>query len=187
MRRLGQSSLVFSATLSSVGLVACAASTKDGSGTSTVCVVRHAEAFKNLKPPPSGLTAKALDRLTDAGRSRAEDIARSLPGPVAVLMSSPLSRTRQTAAPIAETQGVELEVKDALAPLGGQGEEVAGDRIEALLTELRRRLDAGEIAVLVTHGDMGPRILGSLDGSGPAAGHKLKTGGVRCVSLSLLR
>ena len=95
-------------------------------------LVRHAEAAPG-RPD-------ALRSLTPAGRAVARELAGRLARerPDAVL-SSPLLRARETAAPIAEAAGVDLETDERLAP-GAELDDVR----EALAGH-------GETAVVVAH------------------------------------
>lgn len=149
---------------------------------SQLCIVRHAEAFKNLASPPAGLTPAQLDSLTPNGRAQARALSSRLPRNVVVLASSPANRARQTASEL----GVEvaLEIEPALRPLDGatpwdervatwaRGEDPRPEdgesledgamRARAWLTALRARVGAGEHAVIVTHGDLASLLLGEL-------------------------
>jgi phosphohistidine phosphatase SixA len=90
-------------------------------------VVRHAKAEQG--------SPDELRPLTGKGRTRALELARELAalGPDAVV-SSPLVRAQETAAPIADAAGVELVLDERLAPgatlddvraaVAGQGETV---------------------------------------------------------------
>jgi phosphohistidine phosphatase len=79
-------------------------------------LVRHAKAEQGQPDE--------LRPLTKKGRERALELGRELAGlqPDAVV-SSPLVRAQETAAPIAEAAGVELVLDDRLAP-GASADEV---------------------------------------------------------------
>lgn len=183
-----------------------------GAGARQLCVVRHAEAYKNLSPPPGGLSAAELDRLTAQGEAQARALSERLPRPVALVWSSPAGRAQETAALLASLveAPVEMpvEVKEALRPLDGDlswsarlaawdrgadldpegGESLAeGDaRGRALLTALRAALPAGSHAVVVTHGDMAPTLIGALTGApllSRPRGEAIGTGEMRCLPL----
>ena len=98
-----------------------------------ICVVRHAEAWKNVAEDqrPSGLTEAELDTLTPAGEGRARDVGAALAAALgdrtSCWASSTAGRAIQTAELAAaawrERRGAvapaPLEVTDALAPLAG--------------------------------------------------------------------
>lgn len=150
-----------------------------------LCVVRHAEAFKNLDPPPPGLDPVRLDTLTPRGEAQARAARDALGAALARVSSSPAGRARQTAALIAGERAVEIE--PALRPLDGDiawsertrawsagddprpaGGEALADgraRIAAKLDALRATLAPGERAVWVTHGDVASIVLGDLRGT----------------------
>ncbi len=80
-----------------------------------IAFVRHGESEHNEQGRLGGL----LDApLTDRGRGQALDLARALgaEGPAAVL-ASPLARARDTAAAIADTAGLDVELDDRLVEL----------------------------------------------------------------------
>jgi len=171
-----------------------------------VCVVRHAEAFKNLTPVPDGMKAQDLDALTPRGEADASALAVRLPPRLEVVLSSPTRRTRQTAEGLAGA--VRVEVSEALRPLAGgplpaprgelwragedprpEGGESLADgqaRVVALLDQLRAELPPGGVAVLVTHGPIAATILGELRGAPLLMRHRtddLATGEMRCLPL----
>lgn len=173
----------------------------------TLCVVRHAEAFKNLDPPPAGLDPVGLDTLTPRGEVQALAVRDALgAGPVRV-SSSPAGRARQTAALIAGGADT-VEIVAALRPLDGDiewsersqawragddlrpagGESLADGRarVAALLDALRAKLGPGERAVWVTHGDIASLVLGELRGTPlleRPTRDTLDTGGHACLPL----
>ncbi len=108
-----------------------------------VFVVRHAEKAKDDPRDPS---------LSEAGRRRAEELAQLLSAArVTHLFSSQFRRTRQTLAPLARQQELEVQVISAHDP----------DRQrEALLG-----LPPGSVAVLAGHSNTVPGMVQSLDGS----------------------
>ncbi len=150
----------------------------------TICVVRHAQAHKNLEPPPAQMTSAQLDALTSKGEAQARAMQEGLPAHAAVIWTSPLGRTRQTADILA--QGASVVVHRDLRPLDGEmdydarvaaasrgddprpadGESLhdGAERVRAVLTQLRQELDTGEDAVVVTHGDIASLLLGELRG-----------------------
>jgi broad specificity phosphatase PhoE len=152
---------------------------------SQLCIVRHAEAWKNVNPRPSELTAEQLDQLTPRGQEQARALAATLPRPVALVWSSPATRTQQTAEPLG--LDVTTDIVAELRPLDGDvsweerlrrwaaqqdprpadGESLADGRVRAqlVLQRVRQRLPAGAHAVLVTHGDLASILIGELRGT----------------------
>lgn len=149
---------------------------------SQVCVVRHAEAFKNLVPPPEDLTPEQLDSLTERGIQQARAIAQKLPSGVKLVWSSPAGRAQQTAQQIVEPSAITVRVElrqidgsmswdertaawargEDPRPFDGESLADAQLRVQTLLTELAPELAPGQHAVLVTHGDIASLILGEL-------------------------
>ncbi|MCL6596199.1 MAG: histidine phosphatase family protein [Firmicutes bacterium] len=82
-------------------------------------LVRHGESWSNVEhrlcglPPGPGLTPRGLGQ----ARAAAERLLRRAPRPHAVL-SSPLRRARETAAPYALAVGLAVQVVDDLRELG---------------------------------------------------------------------
>lgn len=172
-----------------------------------LCVVRHAEAFKNLSPTPPDMSDAQLDTLTETGAAQARQLGQRLPNGVVLLMTSPAQRAQQTAALL----GLKLEarVTPSLRPLegtmswearqaqwargedarpAGGGESLADGarRVEALLAEVRQKLGPGEHAVMVTHGDVAALLLGELRGTPlleRTTRDTLATGGMRCLPI----
>ena len=152
---------------------------------SQLCVVRHAQAYKNLDPRPDDLSSERLDSLTPSGEDRARALGDALPEGVAEVRSSPTQRTRQTAELLRGS--APLMVDPRLRPLEGDiswderasawsrgedprpegGESLAdgAERVESLLRQLRSELRPGEHAVAVTHGDIASILLGEIRGT----------------------
>lgn len=177
----------------------------------TLCVVRHAEAFKNIDPPPPGLDPAGLDTLTPRGEEQARAVRDTLgAGPVRV-SSSPAGRAHQTAALIAGGADA-VEIVAALRSLDGDvawserseawhggddprpagGESLADGRarVAAQLDALRAKLGPGERAVWVTHGDVASLVLGELRGTPlleRPTRDTLDTGGHVCLPLDATR
>jgi phosphohistidine phosphatase SixA len=108
-----------------------------------VFVVRHAEKAKDDPRDPN---------LSEAGRRRAEDLAQLLStADVTHLFSSQFLRTRQTLAPLAQQQELEIQVISAHDP---------DKQKEALL-----RLPPGSVAVVVGHSNTVPAMVQSLGGA----------------------
>lgn len=175
-------------------------------GTSILCVVRHAEAFKNLDPPPADMTAEELDSLTVDGKRQAHELRKSIPRGVTRVWSSPANRARETAAQLALRPPVVIE--PALRQLDGEiswderttawsrgedgrpdGGESLGDgaeRVREMLDRLREELSPGEHAVIVSHGDIVSLILGELRGTpllDRPTHDRLSTGELSCLPL----
>jgi broad specificity phosphatase PhoE len=171
-----------------------------------LCVVRHAEAYRNLNPPPPDLTAEQLDTLTPNGEDQARRLASVLPEPVGLLWSSPTKRTRQTAelsgldksvALVPELRLLEGDVswdervrhwqsdKDP-RPDGGESLADGHARVLTLLERLRAELPEAHHAVVVTHGDIASLIIGELQGTSLLARpttHTLGSGETLCLPL----
>jgi broad specificity phosphatase PhoE len=82
------------------------------SGVRTVFLVRHGRTALNAQERLRGLLDVELD---DTGRAEAGALARRFAGAaLAVVLTSPLTRARQTAAPIAAAAGARVEVDAAL-------------------------------------------------------------------------
>jgi broad specificity phosphatase PhoE len=181
-------------------------SNEAGALESQLCVVRHAEAFKNLTPPPEGLTPEQLDSLTPNGEAQTRAASTHLPRGVRVLASSPANRAQQTARGLG--LDVEVAIEPALRALEGdlawdarvaawsRGEDPRPDggesladgatRVRALLTSLRARVHDGEHAVVVTHGDVAALVIGELRGTAlleRPSRHELGTAEVACLPL----
>ena len=108
-----------------------------------VFVVRHAEKAKDDPRDPS---------LSEAGHRRAEDLAQLLSAArVTHLFSSQFRRTRQTLAPLAQQQELEVQVISAHDP---------DKQKEALLG-----LPPGSVAVVAGHSDTVPAMVQSLGGN----------------------
>lgn len=109
-----------------------------------VYLVRHAEKASADKDP----------ELTEAGRARAQVLARTLnDAGIATIHSTDFKRTRQTAAPLAERLGIAVRTYD-------------WDEMEALAAAMRA---AGGRHLVVGHSDTTPELVGLLGGEpGPA-------------------
>jgi broad specificity phosphatase PhoE len=186
-----------------------AAADPDTTTSPTLCVVRHAEAFKNLDPkthPEVAAMSKAdLDHLTAAGEAQAEALATRLPTTEVIVYASPAARAQETAERL---QRGSVTVTEALRSLDGgpslaareaawrrgedprpEGGESLADgalRVDALVDTLRDEARPGSTIVLVTHGDIAPLILGAADGAALLERPlrvSLPTGAMRCVAL----
>jgi phosphohistidine phosphatase SixA len=121
-----------------------------------VYLVRHGKAGDRM-------TWEGDDRarpLTRAGRRQAEAIATMLARePVEHLVTSPYVRCIETLVPLASQAARSLEMSDALAE---------GATLEQAWSLVRKF--ASEGAVLCTHGDVVPMLLGHLEARGVAIG-----------------
>lgn len=139
-------------TLGAIVLAAilCAPSAPAADG-SVVFLVRHAE-----KTSEKGYGPARDPRLTDAGRERAEALARVLaPAGITHVHSTDYRRTRETAAPVAEALGLEVRRYDARM-------------LESFADELR---GAPGRHLVVGHSNTTPRLVELLGGQpgGPIA------------------
>lgn len=109
-----------------------------------VYLVRHAEKATGGKDPD----------LTEAGRARAQALARTLgDAGIGAIHSTDFKRTRQTAAPLAERLGLEVRIYD-------------WDEMQALASAMRA---ASGRHLVVGHSDTTPELVGLLGGEpGPA-------------------
>jgi phosphohistidine phosphatase SixA len=109
-----------------------------------VYLVRHAEKASGGKDP----------ELTEAGRARAQALARTLgDAGIESIHSTDFKRTRETAAPLAHRLGVAVRIYD-------------WDEMEALAAAMRA---AGGRHLVVGHSDTTPELVGLLGGEpGPA-------------------
>lgn len=168
----------------SVGACAGGPDVREAPAASLLCVVRHAEAYKNLDPPPEGLTPEQLDTLTPNGEDQARALRSALPAPIGRVLTSPANRAAQTAA-LLEAGAVETEPAlrslrgelawderaagwargEDLRPEGGESLADGAARAAALVERLREDLGAGEHAVVVTHGDIVSILLGASRGT----------------------
>jgi broad specificity phosphatase PhoE len=125
-----------------------------------VFLVRHAKAQKR----PDWRGPDVHRPLTAGGRRQAFGFAKSLDGTrVRRIVSSPALRCRQTVAPLAFETGVPLEVDARL--FEGKGAEGA--------LALLQKLPDGT-AVLSSHGDVIPELLGRLEAAGVDVDDKLR-------------
>lgn len=155
-------------------------------------LVRHAQAYSNLRPAPEGMSDEELDHLTDLGRAQAERTAAALRGQgVERVLSSPANRARETAEILAEALGVPLQVEPRLRPLdlgdgldwpdrfeaweagrdpsppGGESLAELGVRVAGLVDDLPDEVSGGGAAVLVAHSEVIGAYLGHLGGVPP--------------------
>lgn len=160
-------------------------------GALRVYVIRHAQAFTNLTPPPD-LPPDQLDRLTDLGSAQARTAAGALKGRgVSLIVTSPKGRAQDTAAELRaalevpvriderlrplemgrDAAGRELEWNDRMkdwsagrdpVPTSGESLEQLGLRVLQLVSELKRE-QAGHSVVFVSHGELIGNLFGMLE------------------------
>ena len=113
-----------------------------GEGLTTIYLVRHAERADDHPSDPT---------LTPAGSERARELARVLRDvPLDAIHSTDYRRTRLTAAPVAEAQGMDVEIYDPRGP--GMAELV-----EALRA-------SGGTHLVVGHSNTTPALVEALGG-----------------------
>ena len=160
-------------------------------GTLHLFLIRHAQAFKNLKPLPD-LPARQLDSLTAAGQKQAAALGRYLKDKaVTAIYASPTGRTRQTAQIIRQTAGLQDTViieknlsslykgvmsltppmnaaqgRNDMNNLSEKGESLADgqQRVIRLISRLNKQYSDKAI-VFVTHGDICPAVLAYAGGT----------------------
>ncbi|HEX8353016.1 MAG TPA: histidine phosphatase family protein [Pyrinomonadaceae bacterium] len=124
-----------------------------GGRVTTVFLVRHAERGQEPAQDPP---------LTEAGRARAEALARLLSGAgVKAVYTSQFARTKQTAEPLAKLLGVPVNPV-ALAVKPDSPREVSGQSIR----ELKSRVEghAGGAVLVVGHTNSVPDLIRELGG-----------------------
>ena len=119
----------------------------------TVFLVRHAEKANEPGPNPP---------LSDAGRARAEALARLLQSAgVKAILTSQFLRTQQTAEPAASRLGI-TPTAVTLTPKTSNPREVSEESIQ----ELKRRVEAhaGGAVLVVGHSNSVPDVIRALGG-----------------------
>lgn len=163
----------------------------------TLYLVRHGEAEHNVLGVGSSLPEVTERHLTKKGKDQIRAVAESLKGkPIAAIVSSPLVRTRETAAIISEAIGVPVDIDDRLHETGlgvfneqpirlffekypkpetrinpdqQDGVESFLDmrsRLKKFLSDLERHY-AGRYVVVVSHGDPLEQLHGILTREAP--------------------
>lgn len=160
-------------------------------------LVRHGEAEHNVLGVGSSLPEITERHLTERGKNQIRSVAESLKGKsIAAIVSSPLVRTRETAAIISEVIGVPVDIDDRLheTTLGIFNEKsirlffdkypnpemrISPDREDGVegFIDMRGRLErflddlkwhhAGESVVIVSHGDPLEQLHGILAHESP--------------------
>jgi ribonuclease H / adenosylcobalamin/alpha-ribazole phosphatase len=115
----------------------------------TVIMLRHGVTKHTLKKVFSG-SGGDDPSLTDLGREQAKRAAARLArrGPIDAIVSSPLRRTRETAAVVAEELGLDVELEPGFAEMGfGEWDGLAFfDIMERWPDDMRSWLDSPDIA-----------------------------------------
>jgi broad specificity phosphatase PhoE len=116
-------------------------------------LLRHGESVHNAHSGGEALAEDEGDRLTARGRAQATAAAAGLSGQgITNLLSSPLRRTRETAAAVGAAVGLEPAVLDYVQELS------AGESFEQLVARVRRlkrELESGALGaqpLIVGHG-----------------------------------
>lgn len=166
-------------------------------GTLRVYLVRHGQAFSNLDPTPD-LPPEKLDHLTELGQRQADRTGKALAGGgVSLVLTSPASRARETAARVASTigapaptveprlrpfalgqdkNGKPLDWDERIAhwksgydptPTGGESMEQMGDRVAELVSSLAKERGDRSV-VLVAHGEVIGAYVGHLRRTPPS-------------------
>lgn len=173
---------------------------------SQLCVVRHAQAYRNLEAAPPGLTTEQLNTLTEKGRIQAKKLGAQVPRPVAAVYTSPTGRTRMTAEVM--DLGVPIGLTGKLSKLDGDmawetrlenwkrgddprpddGESLADgrERILEILDRARTEAADGKHVVFVTHGDIASLVIGELKGTPlleRPINHMIDTGEAVCLPM----
>lgn len=116
-----------------------------------IVVVRHGQA----EPKKDWTGPDELRPLTRRGHRQAERLGEVVPGRPDRILSSPARRCDETVGPLADLQGVAVEITDALAT-------DAGDRSIELCLKLANSEPAGTLIVLCTHRETMMRMLPAL-------------------------
>ena len=116
-----------------------------------VYLCRHAKAAPGDPDETRPLTDVGLEQARDLGKH----LARAEPRPTAVV-SSPLVRARQTAAPVADALGVSVEIDERLVPGATLAsiEAIAAERDSPFVT-VGHQPDCSEIVLALTGADPG--------------------------------
>ena len=162
-----------------------------------VYLVRHGQAVSNLEPTPN-LPPDKLDHLTDRGRAQARSAGAALRGlDVALVLSSPAGRARETAeeiraalgAPAVKVdprirpielgrgpggkpltwndRGAEWKAGRDPVPEGGESMEQMGRRVLDLVRAEAKERPGGSV-VLVAHGEVIAAFVGLVQKTPPA-------------------
>jgi len=178
-----------------------------------VFLIRHGQAYSNLDPTPD-LPPAQLDRLTDLGHSQSRRAGLALKGHgVALVLSSPAGRARESADELSAALGAGVARMDArLRPLelgrtpaghpldwdareaewaagrdpqpdGGESLDQVGRRVQELVTNLAKD-HRGASIVLVAHSEVIGAFLGLV--AGTPAPRRLDASSVRNGSITVV-
>jgi broad specificity phosphatase PhoE len=151
---------------------------------SQLCVVRHAQAYGNLKGAPSGLTTEQRNTLTEKGRVQAKRLGAEVPRPVAAVFASPTGRARMTA----ELMGLSVPIglTGELRALEDESLSEGRQRILEALDRARAEVTKGKHVVMVTHGKVAALLIGELKGtplSKRPSAHRISFGEAVCLPM----
>ncbi len=166
-------------------------------GTLRLYLIRHGQAFSNLDPTPD-LPPEKLDHLTELGQGQADRAGRALAAHgIALVLTSPASRARETAERVASTigapaptveprlrpfalgqdkNGKPLDWAERIAhwkdgydpsPTGGESMEQMGARVADLVSALAKERRERSV-VLVAHGEVIGAYVGHLRRTPPS-------------------
>ena len=148
-------------------LLACPEA-RPGSPELTVLLVRHGEAWTNVKKAPEGMTEAQKDALTPRGKEQIAALVSSVRGRgVKAIFTSPLGRARESARILGDALGLAPTTDEALRPFK---DDEPPARAKAFL-ESKREL--GGTILVVTHSDVIAELLGEAVGT-PAAEREKK-------------
>lgn len=174
-----------------------------------ICVIRHAEAYKNTAKTPKD---HSPDDLTPTGEAQAKALAEAMRDQgdrTYKVLTSPELRAQYTAKPIAAAMGQEFQTSDELRPLKGNmtyearykawqtGQDPRPDegealrdgrwRVKTLLQRVMLEAPPRSRTIMITHGDIAPVILGE-PGQVPLLErpfkHPVEVGQFACVAMN---
>jgi broad specificity phosphatase PhoE len=157
----------------------------DAPGVLQVYLVRHGQAYSNLRPP-SQMTDAELDRLTPLGKEQAAETGRALAARApAAILTSPAGRARETAELIREAAGaapVRVERRVRSQEDQERPEQVAARVMEAVQAERQRH--RGQSIVVVAHSEVIGAFLKHVQGQPVAASMtSVRNGSISLVEL----
>jgi broad specificity phosphatase PhoE len=151
---------------------------------SQLCVVRHAQAYGNLKGAPPGLTTEQLNTLTEKGRIQAKKLGAEVPRPVRAVFASPTGRTRMTAELM--ELGEPIGLTGELSALEDESLDAGRERILEAIDRARAEGVDGKHIVMVTHGKVASLLIGELKGtplSERVSAHQISYGEAVCLPM----
>ncbi len=133
----------------------------------TVLLVRHGEAWTNVKAP-EGMTDAQKDALTPRGKEQIAALVSSVRGRgVKAIFTSPLGRARESARILGDALGLAPAADEALRPFK---DDEPPARAKAFVDSKR---ELGGTILVVTHSDVIAELLGEASGT-PAAEREKK-------------